>query len=125
MATSDIIAEVSQATFYQRVSYLALGAAQQVASEDVATPNHDNRVLYASRIFRGEEDALMLSMHVVSSNPTIAETITNSGGDAVPDNDLQFALASIWDARANAYAEATRASTPWQPPKPPEGIVVE
>lgn len=103
MATSDIIAEVSKPSFYQRVSYLSLGVAQQVASEPPATANHANRVAYADRIFCGQEDALLLAMHVVSSNATIASTIESSGGDAVPDNDIQFALASIWDARANAF----------------------
>jgi hypothetical protein len=106
MATSDIIAEVSKPTFYERVSYLSLGVAQQVATEPDTDPNHANRVAYSDRIFRGEEDALLLAMHVVSSNPTIANTVATEGGDAVPDADIQFALASIWDARANAFAGA-------------------
>jgi len=104
MATSDIIAEVSKPTFYSRVSYLSLGVAQQVATEPPATPNHDNRVDYSERIFKGDEDALLLAMHVVSSNATIQQTLETTGGDAVPDADIQFALASIWDARANAFA---------------------
>lgn len=109
MATSDIIEEVSKPTFYQRVSYLSLGVAQNVASEDPTAPNHDNRIAYASRILRGDEDALLLSMHVVSSNPTISSTVETEGGDAVPDGDIQFALASIWDARSNAFAAAPAA----------------
>jgi hypothetical protein len=106
MATADIIAEVSKPTFYERVSYLSLGVAQNVASEDPGTANHENRVNYSARIFRGEEDSLLLAMHVVSSNPTIQQTVEAQGGDAVPDGDIQFALASIWDARANSFAAA-------------------
>ena len=105
MATSDIIAEVSKPSFYERVSYLSLGVAQNVASEDPGTPNNANRVAYSNRIFSGQEDALLLAMHVVSSNPTISQTVETQGGDAVPDPDIQFALASIWDARANAFAK--------------------
>lgn len=104
MATSDIIAEVSKPTFYQRVSFLSLGVAQDVASEAPAAPNHANRVAYANRIFTGAEDALLLSMHVVSSNATISAKVEADGGDAVPDGDIEFALASIWDARSNAFA---------------------
>jgi hypothetical protein len=107
MASSDIIDEVSKPSFYTRVSYLSLTTAQSVASEDPGTPNNANRVAYSSRIFRGDEDALMLAMHVVSSNPTIAATIEADGGAAVPDGDISFALSSIWDARANAFAAAS------------------
>ena len=104
MASSDIIAEVSKPEFYTRVSFISLKVAQNVASEDPATANHENRTAYSSRIFRGDEDALMLSMHLVSSNPSITATIEESGGAAVPDGDIEFALATIWDSRANAFA---------------------
>ena len=106
MASSDIIAEVSKPEFYTRVSFISLKVAQNVASEDVSTANHDNRAAYSSRIFRGGEDALMLSMHVVSANPTIAAKIETEGGAAVPDGDIEFALATIWDSRSNAFAGA-------------------
>jgi len=107
MASSDIIAEVSKPEFYTRVSFISLKVAQNVAAEDAATANHDNRTAYSSRIFRGDEDALMLSMHLVSSNPSITQTIENEGGAAVPDGDIEFALATIWDSRANAFAAST------------------
>jgi len=105
VASSDIIAEVSKPEFYTRVSFISLKVAQNVASEDPTAPNHDNRAAYSSRIFRGDEDALMLSMHVVSANPTIAATIEDEGGAMVPDGDIEFALATIWDSRSNAFAQ--------------------
>jgi hypothetical protein len=104
VASSNIIAEVSKPEFYTRVSYISLAVAQDVAAEDAATANHDNRVAYSSRIFRGDEDALMLAMHVVSSNPTIEQKVDAEGGASVPDGDIEFALATIWDARSNAFA---------------------
>lgn len=106
MPSSEIIEEVSKPEFYTRVSYLSLSTAQAVASEDPATANHDNRVAYSARIFRGDEDALMLAMHV-ATNPTIAATIETSGGAAVTDGDISFTLSSIWDARANSFAAAS------------------
>jgi hypothetical protein len=104
MATADIIEEASKPTFYTRVSFIALKVAQNVAAEDPATPNHTNRIAYAGRVLAGADQALLLSMHIAASNPTIASTLETSGGDAVPDGDIEFAMATIWDARANAFA---------------------
>ena len=106
MASEEIIAAASDPTFYTRVSFISLKVAQNVASEDVATANHENRIAYASRVLRGADNALLVSMHVASSNPTIAATLETEGGSAVPDGDIEFALASIWDARSNAFAAA-------------------
>jgi len=105
MSTTDIIAAASDPVFYTRVSFISLKTAQNVASEDSSTANHVNRVDYAERIFRGGDNALLISMHVAASNPTIASTLETEGGAAVPDGDIEFALASIWDARANAFAD--------------------
>ena len=105
MTTEIIIAQVSDPVFYSRVAFLALKAAQSIATEGAGYPNHSNRVAYANKIFRGEESGLNLAMHVVASNPTITSTIINSGNEAVSDGDIEFALATIWDARANAFKE--------------------
>jgi len=117
MSTTDVITEIGKPEFYNRVGFLALGTAQSVASEDPATENHDNRVRYANRIFTGSESNALLAAHVVSSNPTIEDTIETDGGAAVPDADIQFALASIWDARANAFTSNVQFGiTPNPPP---------
>lgn len=104
MATKEIIAEASKPSFYTRVAFIALRSAQNVASEPENTANHANRVAYANRIFRGEENALLLALHVVSANGTVSNTLQNEGGEAVPDGDIEFVLSTIWDARANAFA---------------------
>ncbi|MER8619160.1 hypothetical protein NKG99_20370 [Mesorhizobium sp. M1409] len=104
MATKDIIAAASDPIFYTRVAFLALKAAQQVASEDPATANHANRIHYAGLVMTGQDKALLLALHIVAANATIANEIENIGGDAVPDGDIEFVLASIWDSRANAFA---------------------
>jgi hypothetical protein len=104
MSTTDVVAEIRNPDFNQRVGLLSFKVAQNVASEDPATPNHANRVQYSNRIFVGSESAVLLTSHVVSSNPTIYSTVESEGGAAVPDSDIEFALASIWDARANAFA---------------------
>jgi len=106
MPSLEIIAEVSKPTFYSRVAFIALKVAQNVASEAPGTANHENRVAYSGRVFRGDDSAILLAQHVVSSNATISAMIQSMGGDAVPDGDIEFALASIWDARSNAFAAA-------------------
>lgn len=104
MATGEIIAAASAPTFYTRVAFVALKTAQNVAAEDPGTANHENRVAYANRVFRGEEGALLLALHVASANGTVAAALESGGGDAVPDADIEFVLSTIWDARANAFA---------------------
>jgi hypothetical protein len=106
MSTQQVIDEASKPTFYTRVSFISLKVAQNVATEADSTPNHANRLAYCARIFTGQDGALMLANHVASSNPTIASTLETQGGDAVPDADIEFALGSIWDARANSFAAA-------------------
>ena len=104
MATSDIITAASKPVFYTRVAFIALKAAQNVSNEDPSTGNHANRLAYAGRVLTGEDKALLIALHIAASNSTIAATLDSSGGEAVPDGDLEFAMGEIWDARANAFA---------------------
>lgn len=106
MATKEIIQAASKPAFYQRVSFIALKAAQNVANESDATPNHANRIAYAGRVLKGDDKALLLALHIAASNATIASTLETSGGDAVPDSDLEYAMGQVWDVRANAFAAA-------------------
>lgn len=106
MATKDIITAASHPQFYTRVAFIALKAAQNVANEAENTPNHANRVAYAGRVLAGNDRALLLALHIAASNGTIAATLESSGGDAVPDGDLEYAMGQIWDTRSNAFAAA-------------------
>ena len=107
MSTQQVIEGASQPTFYNRVAYIALKVAQNVATEADSTPNHANRLMYCARIFAGDDSALLLSNHVSASNPTIASILETQGPDAVPDADIEFALGAIWDSRANSFAAAS------------------
>lgn len=102
MASEKIIAAASDPIFYTRVAFLALKSAQNVASEAPETANHLNRVNYAARVMNGRDKAVLLALHVVASNPTIAGKL--DADQPVPDGDIEFALGSIWDARSNAFA---------------------
>jgi hypothetical protein len=88
---------------------LMFKTAQNVASEDPATPNDAERKAYAGLVIRGEEKPQIVSAHVISSNPTISAAIESDPaalGSNVPDSEIEFALASIWDARSLAFANA-------------------
>lgn len=104
MATSDIINAASDPVFYTRVAFIALKSAQNVTSEDPLTPNHVIRAAYAGRVLTGADKALLIALHIAASNGTIAATLESSGGAAVPDGDIEFAMGQIWNSRANAFA---------------------
>jgi hypothetical protein len=109
MSALDQIATASDATFAGRVMMISFKIAQNVASEDAGTVNHAERIAYSGMVIRGEEKPQIVAAHVISSNPTIGAAIEADPpalGSNVPDGDIEFALASIWDARSLAFAAA-------------------
>jgi hypothetical protein len=107
MSALDLIATARNDIFAARVMMIAFKVSQNVASEDPGTINHAERVDYAERIMRGDDKPKLIAAHVIASNPTIAATIEaqpEQFGGNVPDGDIEFALASIWTARALAFA---------------------
>ena len=109
MSSVDQIATASDPTFAGRVMMLMFKTAQNVASEDPATPHDAERKAYAGLVIRGEEKPQLVAAHVISSNATISAAIDSNPaalGSNVPDGDIEFALASIWDARSLAFAAA-------------------
>lgn len=107
MSALDHIATASNAEFSGRVMMLSFTTAQNVASEEPATPDHAARIAYAEMVIRGEEKPQLVAAHVIASNPTIASAIDSDPsalGSNVPDNDIAFALSSIWTARSLAFA---------------------
>lgn len=109
MSAVDQIAAASDATFSGRVMMIMFKVAQNVASEDPGTVHHTERIGYAGMVISGEEKPQIVAAHVISSNPTISGAIDSDPsklGSNVPDGDIEFAMASIWDARSLAHAAA-------------------
>lgn len=107
MSALDLIATARDDEFASRVSMITFKVAQAVATEDPGVPNHAVRLDYAGRNIRGDENPKLVAAHLISSNPTIAAAIEaepDQKGKNVPDGDIEFALSSIWDARAIAFA---------------------
>jgi len=106
MSAENLIRAARDDVYASRVAMIQLKVAQNVASEDPATVHHAERVDYAYYVIRGDENPKMVSAHV-NTNPSIAATIDSDPaklGSNVPDGDIEFTLASIWDARAIAFA---------------------
>jgi hypothetical protein len=109
MSALDLISTASDPTFAGRVMMIEFKVAQNVASEDPGTAHHAERIAYASMVIRGEEKPQLVAAHVISSNASISAQIESDPvalGSNVPDGDIEFALASIWDARSLAFAAA-------------------
>jgi hypothetical protein len=110
MSALDLIATASDPTFAGRVNMIMFKVAQEVASEDPATPDHATRINYVGVVLRGQERPQLVATHVISSNGTIQSEIESNPallGSNVPDGDIEFALASIWTARAVAFGNTT------------------
>lgn len=106
MSSEDLIRAARDDTYAGRVAMIQLKVAQQVAAEDPGTASHAERVSYAYVVIRGAENPKMVAAHV-NTNPSIAATIEadpSKLGANVPDGDIEFTLATIWDARSLAFA---------------------
>jgi len=106
MSAEDLIRAARDETYAGRVAMIQLKVAQNVASEDPGTVNHAERISYAYLVIRGDENPKMVAAHV-NTNPSIAASIDAEPeqlGANIPDGDIEFTLASIWDARALAFA---------------------
>lgn len=114
MSAEDLIKAARDDTYAARVAMIQLSVAQQISSEDPATPNHANRVSYANLVIAGKENPKLVAAHI-NTNPSISVTIASDPaalGSNVPDGDIEFTMATIWDARANAVAPPTFSTTP-------------
>ena len=102
MPSQKILTEAANKVFCQRVAFIAFQVASKVAGESPDTPNHLERAHYAEHIFRGEEKALLLTMHVVASSPEICALLEEGGQDTVGDDMLTAAVEAVWEPRAMA-----------------------
>lgn len=108
MPAEDYIRVARDDIYSGRVAMIQLKVAQNVASEDPGTVNHAERLQYSYIVIRGAENPKMVAAHV-NSQPGISTQIDadpEANGANIPDQDIEFTLASIWDARSLAFAAA-------------------
>jgi TRAP-type mannitol/chloroaromatic compound transport system permease large subunit len=88
-----------------RVQYAVLKAAVAIANESDQTPHHAERVRLANRVLRGNLPPTVFGW-LVLTNATVGTAVgaeEEPTGDSVPDGDIEFVVASVWDALALAY----------------------
>lgn len=109
MAIADRIATARNDTFAARVSMILMKLAVDVANEDGGTANHANRLALAQAHFRAGINSKALAAALIANNGTIQATIDGAPelfGSNVPDGDLEFVIAGLYNHFANAYAAA-------------------
>jgi hypothetical protein len=106
MSAEDLIRAARDDTYAARVAMIQLKVAQNVASEDPTTTHHAERIGYSYLVIRGAENPKMVAAHL-NSQPGISVSIEADPaalGANVPDGDIEFTLATIWDSRSLAFA---------------------
>lgn len=93
MSYLTIFAAANDAGFQSRCRVATWRAAQDIAAEDDATPNHATRMDWASRVLTDKSNITdkQLAMQVLR-NVTIAEN-----PDGAPDEDIQFQINAAID----------------------------
>ncbi len=86
--------------FQIRVQVAAVKAAVDVSAEDGGTANHARRTMLANQVLMSPARWGQILAEGVAVNGTIlAEAMADQ---VVPDGDIEFVVASLWDAYAGA-----------------------
>lgn len=103
MALSNYLAVCQDYDFVNRVKALTAKTAVNVGNEGAEEPNHTARANFASYALKNDV-SFQMSLALIMSNPTIQSTIDSNfgsgataAGAAVPDGDIEFAIASVWN----------------------------
>jgi len=93
-------------TFQQQVMGSLLAAAANVLNEGDSVENHQNRLSWANAIYVNPQLQMLFFLPGMLSNPTISAEAGNTpgaSGTPCPDSDVDFVVASLWNAYANQY----------------------
>lgn len=107
MAVLDRIQTARSDEFAARVAMILAKVAVDVLNEAVNVPNHANRVKLANLHLRAQVNTKAVAAFVIASNATIQTAIDDEpgvNGANVPDSDIEFVMAGLYDKLANAYA---------------------
>lgn len=104
MATFNQLAQVAVSPAFQsRVNYAMNVAAVAVYAESTGTTGHVARAAYAVKVSAGSFNLTAASYAVLTNASIAAEAVvTTTPDNAIPDNDIQFAVNSIWNLLAGA-----------------------
>ena len=83
--------------FWVRLAAPIVAAALAISSEDGATAHHAERIALAKRVLQDPEEYARRFALPVATNAEVS-----AAGVAAKDSDLEFVVASVWDALALA-----------------------
>jgi hypothetical protein len=96
------------AAFIDRVTVAAVEAAINVTSEERTTSNHANRGSLARKVLMSPRRWGELMALAVAVNGTINQKYAT--GEEIPDGDVSFVVASLWDSYAGSDSEGVEDS---------------
>lgn len=109
MSILDRIATARDDAFAGRVAMILAKLCYDISNEDAGASNHANRIAFAWKHLKAETNSKAIAAFVIASNATIQAEIdgaANQRGGSVPDGDIEYALAGLFNFIANAYAAA-------------------
>lgn len=99
----DLVSIAFDSTFQGRVRYALSVAAAAVYSESQNTAGHSTRAQFANKVSKGEYDLGSISFLVLSNATIASEAVKATTPDfAIPDDDIQFSVNSLWNLFAGA-----------------------
>lgn len=106
MSLETQAAMAAHPTFRKRVQAAMAKAAEQILGEPAATANRDERHALGTRILLPDGISRYTDVfaRMVAANPTIGGASDQS---EVADNDIEFAVVSVWDDIAGVKAPET------------------
>lgn len=89
--------------FQDQVEGALIHAASQILQEAQSTANHENRLRWANAIVANSRGQMQFFLTGTLTNASVAA----SAGDpaSISDNDIDYVVASLFDAYANQYKE--------------------
>lgn len=98
---------VTESNFQTRVRAATIQAAVLISGEDT-DPTHAKSIVrqaFATKVLQGSIDVDALCW-IVGSNSTILSEYVGGGVTAIPDGDIEFVMATIWDDISGAASIA-------------------
>jgi len=103
---------IKNQTFLDQLAGALLAASVQVTNEGAGAQNHANRLLFANAVLVNPAQQAAFIAPGILTNPTIsAEAGTPQ---SIPDGDVDFVVAGLFDIYANQYAAQQISGAPLQ-----------
>jgi hypothetical protein len=101
---------IKNQTFLDQLAGALLAAAVQVINEGAGATNHAHRLLFANAILVNPAAQASFMAPGILTNPTISAEASTPA--SIPDGDVDFVVAGLFDTYANQYAAQAISGAP-------------